>query len=130
MLKHQKKLTQSALILLSLLSSGCTTFGWDSHKPVVVETKAVERQPLNIEVKPLSGLDSPQWYVVTAENQEVTFNKLIDSNQDPVLFSLDATGYQELAELFATLRNHIGYQKEIIKKYKEYYEPAKEPVKP
>jgi len=41
------------------------------------------------------------------------------------LFGLTDDGYESLSVTMAELRNHIAAQRQIIIKYKEYYEPAK-----
>ena len=57
------------------------------------------------------------------------FKKIEEKGNDSVVFSLTADGYQALAVTIAELRNMINTQRNIIIKYKEYYEPKKEEKK-
>jgi len=63
---------------------------------------------------------------MTPANQEEIFKKLEEKGADPVVFGLTPDGYQALAVTIAELRNMINTQRNIIIKYKEYYEPKKE----
>jgi hypothetical protein len=116
------------IIFLPLLS-GCASFSLFGNKvkPVEIQTKAVERTPLNLrEPTPLKprGFD---WILITPENSEEVWQKLRDKNVDLVLIGLTDEGYEELAITMAEIRNFIAMQKAIIIKYKEYYEPTKTP---
>lgn len=120
------------LTILLVSNSGCAFIpSWfkkdDPPKVIEVFKKPIERAPLNIiqpepiQTKPLT------WIVVTPENAEKVFNDLKD---DKVLFAITSEGYQDLAMLMAQLRVFIYTQRQIIIKYKEYYEtPRKEESK-
>jgi hypothetical protein len=71
-----------------------------------------------------------QWVVITPANQEEVFKSLEESGVDPAVFALTPDGYQALAITIGELRNLINTQRNIIIKYKEYYEPKKEEPKP
>jgi hypothetical protein len=71
-------------------------------------------------------LDPIDWVVITPQNAEEVFARLESKELDIVLFGLSAEGYQQLAVTIAELRNLINQQRNIIIKYKEYYEPKKE----
>ena len=72
-----------------------------------------------------------EWIIITPENAEQVWAKLKESNADIVLLGLTDNGYEQLAVTIAELRNMIAAQRQIIIKYKEYYEPEKkEEVKP
>lgn len=66
---------------------------------------------------------------MTPANQEEIFKKIEEKGADPVIFGLTSDGYQALAVTIAELRNMINMQRNIIIKYKEYYEPKKEEKK-
>jgi hypothetical protein len=94
-------------------------------KPVEIQTKAVERTRLNIpHPAPLSA-NPVEWVLITPENAEEVFAKLKEKNIDLVLFGLTDDGYESLSITMAELRNYIATQRQIIIKYKEYYEPEK-----
>lgn len=119
MRKHLLKLTANVLILSAVVSlTGCGSL-FKKVEPIVIETKPVERVPLNLQPPVLEGLKVPQWTVITKNNaEEVLAN-------EPALFGLNAEGYQDLANLIAAVRSQINEQRVIIKAYKDYYEPAK-----
>ena len=70
-------------------------------------------------------LEGVEWIVVTPENAEAVWKRLREKNADVVLFGLTDDGYEQLAIDMAQIRNHIAQQREIIIKYREYYEPKK-----
>ena len=71
-------------------------------------------------------LDPIDWVVVTPANAEEIFQRLENKEVDLVLFGLTDEGYKQLAVTIAELRNLINLQRNIIIKYKEYYEPKPE----
>lgn len=117
-------------ITLPLLISGCSVLGWKSDvKPIEIQTKAVERTPLNLaEPEPLKGREI-EWIIVTPENAEEVWKKLREKNADLVLFAITDDGYETLALSMAEIRNYIARQRGVIIKYKEYYEPKKDEAK-
>ena len=117
-------------ITLPLLISGCSALGWKSDvKTVEIQTKAVERTPLNLaEPEPLKGREI-EWIIVTPENAEEVWKKLREKNVDLVLFAITDDGYETLALSMAEIRNYIARQRGVIIKYKEYYEPRKDEPK-
>ena len=117
-------------ITLPLLISGCSVLGWKSDvKPIEIQTKAVERTPLNLaEPTPLKGREL-DWIVITSENAEEVFKRLREKNVDVVLFAITDEGYEALSLSMAEIRNYIAQQRAIIIKYKEYYEPRKDEPK-
>ena len=70
-----------------------------------------------------------EWIIITPENAEEIWSKLKASNTDVVLIGLTDDGYENLAVTIAELRNMIAQQRQIIIKYKEYYEPEKKEAK-
>lgn len=124
------------LLILSipLLISGCSALSWFKSTPEVkqieIKKTEVERTRLNLkDPKPLNKHEI-KWIVITPENAEKIWNDLRESNTDLVLIGLTDDGYEQLAISIAEIRNFIAQQRAIIIKYKEYYEPAKEEVKP
>ena len=115
------------LTTFPLLLNGCASFSLfgDKVKPVVVQTQAQERTPLNLpDPKPLKP-QAIKWVVITPENAEETFAKLKAENKDMVLFGLTDDGYEALSINMMEIRNFIDKQRLVIVKYKEYYEPPK-----
>ena len=65
------------------------------------------------------------WVVITPDNADEVFQRLQNKEVDLVLFGLTDEGYKQLAITISELRNMINLQRNIIIKYKEYYEPKK-----
>ena len=106
------------LILLTSLTSGCS-----SIKKLDIFTTEVERQPLNLESPEPVKLDKIEWIVVSSENAEEMFARLKKEGYDPVVFGLSDEEYEDLAMNFAQIRAYIIKQNEILKQYRQYYEP-------
>lgn len=114
-----------SLLLVSSLT-GCASFGnlfGERVKPVEIQTKAVERTRLNIPLPEPITAKNIEWIIITPENAEQIWSKLKESNTDIVLIGLTDNGYEQLSVTIAELRNMIAAQRQIIIKYKEYYEP-------
>jgi hypothetical protein len=122
-------LTTSLLLVTSL--SGCASFDFlgKREKPIEITTKAADKTPLDISHPDPLKLKPVEWMVITPANQEEIFKKIEEKGTDPVVFGLTPDGYQALAVTIAELRNMINTQRNIIIKYKEYYEPKKEETK-
>ena len=116
-------------IILPLISA-CASLGWNSDvKKVEVQTKAVERTPLNLREPTPFRSREVDWMVVTPDNINEVWKRLRESHTDLVLFAVTDDGYENLAITMAELRSIITQQRSIIIKYKEYYEPG-QPDKP
>jgi len=111
-----------ALTAISLQGCG---FSWFSKRqePIQVQTKPIERAPLNIDNPPPLRLRPLDWIVITPENWEEVFRQMQSKDQNLVLFGLTSDGYQTLALTIAEIRNLINTQRIVIDKYREYYEP-------
>jgi hypothetical protein len=123
--------TISLALATSLLLSGCASFSLfgDRVKPVQIETKAVERTRLDIPMPSPLSPKPVEWILITPQNADEVWAKLKEKNIDLVLFGLTDDGYEELAMTMAELRNFIATKRQIIIKYKEYYEPEKQEEK-
>jgi len=107
------------IILISILFlNGCS-----SIKKLDIFTTEVERQPLNLESPEPVKLDKIEWIVVSSENAEEMFARLKKEGYDPVVFGLSDEEYEDLAMNFAQIRAYIIKQNEILKQYRQYYEP-------
>ena len=129
MMGQRKSLKTLTLLLLPLVISGCSTFGFGSkpEKEIVVETKIVERNsPTQAWPRPLN-MNNVTWYVVTEENYEEFIDKYKKENGEPwVFYVISVRGYEALALNMAEIRRYIEQQQKII----VYYENAVKPVTP
>lgn len=110
--------------------SGCSVipkFGFGDKtpdvKPVEVITKPLEKTPLNLKVPDPIKTKSIEWVLITPDNAEHYFKELEAKGANLVLFAMTPDGYQALSYTIADLRNLINTQRQIILRYKEYYEP-------
>jgi len=114
-----------AVIIAASMLQGCALLGWKATEGIEIKKKAVDRTPLNLaDPQPLKPT-APQWRVITPENQAQVFAELKSKNIDQVLFALTDDGYEELSVDIAQIRALIAQQRDIIMKYREYYEPKK-----
>jgi hypothetical protein len=114
-----------AIIVAASMLQGCALLGWKAIEGIEIKKKAVDRTPLNLaDPQPLKPT-APQWRVITPENQAQVFAELKSKNIDQVLFALTDDGYEELSVDIAQIRALIAQQRDIIVKYREYYEPKK-----
>jgi hypothetical protein len=119
-----------AVIITACMLQGCALLGWKALEGIEIKKKAVDRTSLNlVDPQPLKPT-APQWRVITPENQAHVFAELKSKNIDQVLFALTDDGYEELAIDIAQIRALIAQQRNIIIKYREYYEPKKKDEQP
>jgi ureidoglycolate hydrolase len=111
------------LLILSLVFvTGCSMFS-KREPEIVIKTKLVEREPLGLEAPAPLRLKSPEWIIVTEVNLEELIEERKKNPDDFIAFySLDETGYKQLAINMQELLRLVQEQKLIIVKYKEYYE--------
>ena len=108
-------------IMLIILLTGCSFM--PREKQIEVVTKQVEKPKLNIEqVEPLD-LKPVKWIVVTKDNAEEIFTNLENEGKSIALFALNTDTYEVLSLNMEELKRYILTQKEVLIKYKEYYEP-------
>lgn len=117
--------TTLAIIIASLGLSGCGLFNWGGVDPITINRRAVERTPLNLPDPAPIKPTAPNWILITPANQDRVWKELKEKNVDLVLFALTDDGYEELAIDMAQIRNFIAQQREIIVRYRDYYEPRK-----
>ena len=110
--------------LFIILLSGCS-----SIKKLDIFTTEVERQELALEKPTLAKLEQLKWIIITSDNADEVFAKLVEQGIDPVLFGLTDKDFQLIAKNFAQIRNHMKATNDLIDAYKEYYEPKKKETK-
>ena len=114
-------------IVATSMLSGCALIpGWGKNDGVSIQTQERARIPLDLPDPAPLRPRSPQWIVITPENAEQVWAELKKKNIDLVLFAITDEGYEELSVDAANIRNFIATQREIIIKYREYYEPREE----
>lgn len=111
-------------ILFIILLTGCS-----SIKKLDIFTTEVERQELALEKPTLAKLENLKWIIITSDNADEVFAKLVEAGIDPVLFGLTDKDFQLIAKNFAQIRNHMKATNDLIDAYKEYYEPEEKKTK-
>ena len=104
------------LILVSILFlvSGCSMLR--------VLTSPIEKTPLSlVELDPLE-LNNVEFVVVTRDNAMQILDAFEKQGKKPVIIGMSGKDYKILAIDIDKIKNYIELQKEIIRKYKEYYE--------
>ena len=117
-----------SLILITFLSS-CSWLR-EPVKEIKVVKEPIERVPLNLPDPDPLNLTPTNWIIITKENAVQIFEELEEKGIDPVLFGITDEGYKQLSMDFLEIRQYLQYQKFIIGKYREYYEPKKEDKNP
>ena len=110
------------LALGTIFLSGCASFGSRSQ-PIEIITTESERTRLDLEMPAPLSIPSANWMVVTPDNVDEVWKQLEENRNSIVLFAITAEGYEKLSESMSNIRNYIATQRQIIIKYKEYYEP-------
>jgi len=91
-------------------------------KELVTFSSPVERQPLNLDHPDPIDLKPVEWTVVTEENFIEVFKVMKEKGIDLVIIGVDDENYELLALNLAQVRRYILLQKDLINRYKEYYE--------
>ena len=110
----------SSVLLLSILSSGCS-FLRSPEKEIVIQTVEVSRKiPLQANPKPVT-LGDAKYFVVTAENWDEFIEKYTKENGDPwVFYAMSVRSYETFSLNVAEVARYLEQQKQII----IYYENA------
>ena len=112
------------LIPITFLTTSCS-----SVKKLDIFKTEVPRQPLNLALPDPLKVEELKWYIINSENSAEVLDKIKKKGDDPDLFGLTDEGYETLSVNFAQIRAYILKQREIIKQYKEYYEPEEKTKK-
>ena len=117
------KLAIVSLIAITLALTGCGSLFGSRVKPIEIQSKPIERIPLDLAQPAPLKLKRIEWIVVTPANVDSVFQRLESEKQNQVLFAVTDQGYMELAMTMMEIRNFINTQRQIVIQYKQYYEP-------
>lgn len=105
------------LIISCILLSGCSPL-------VRYKAEPIERPRLSLsDPKPLI-MRPIKFIVITPENASQVFNELESKSVEPVLIGLTGDGYKSLSLNVDDIKNYLELQREIIRLYRDYYEPV------
>ena len=109
------------LLLLLLLSSGCSTF--KDIIPLEIRTVEVERKiPVQKRPRPVT-LNNIHFYVVTEDTFEEFKRRFEKENGDFLFYAISVRDYETLALNMSELKRFMQQQKQLI----IYYEKAVKP---
>ena len=106
-----------------------STSGCEAIKNIEIFTAPVERQPLDLDYPSPPRMIGIKWMVISESNKREVFNYLKEKGSDEVLFGLTDDAYESLSLNLAQTRKYIILTKDMIKQYKNNYEPKKKDVK-
>lgn len=99
-----------------MITSGCSFTRTIETINTPVEDQVVLPKP-----KPLE-LNDIEWKVITEENSKEIFEKMKESGDDPVLFSLDDEDYEDLSENNLRIKNYIKKLLQTLREYRKLNE--------
>lgn len=110
-----------ALVGLTLLA-GCST------QPQRIEISAKPIDKPNLVLPPVEQLrlKDVEWVIITQDNYQEVFDKLLKDKKDPALIGLTDDGYETLSLNMSDIMRLLQQQKAIIAAYQNYYEESNE----
>ena len=109
-------------MLLSLLSSGCSSF--KDVLPVEIKTVEVERKiPTPNRPRPVK-LSNLHFYVVTEDTLAAFKRRFVKQNGDFLFYAISVRDYETLALNMADIKRFMQQQKEVIVYYEKAVAPA------
>lgn len=122
---YSKVSKTTLLLLITLISSGCTTLGlgnWNSTpEPIPVEIKTVEvRVPIIHPAMPRQiDLKEPQWYVVSDVNIDTFLEDIAKRHEGQLVFVAMSVGdYELMAYNMQEIKRYINQLKEVVIYYR------------
>ena len=107
-------------VLGLVLLAGCTS------KPRQIEISAKPIDKPNLVLPPVEQLrlKDVEWIVITQDNYQEVFDKLLKDKKDPALIGLTDDGYEKLSLNMSDIMRLLAQQKSIIAAYQNYYEDS------
>lgn len=112
------------LILITTLISACGVKQPDPITVTEIRSNIIERPTLILPETTPINTRNVEWKIITPENIDEIFKEMTSSNQQPVLFALTTSGYENVSLNMAEIMRLIREKDAIIVAYKNYYEQA------
>ena len=106
------------MLILTIFLTNCS-----GVKQLEIFKQEVPREKLNLNTPTPLELENLRWIIITSKNADEVFKKLEEQGIDPVLWGLTDKDFELLAKNFARIRNQLKITNDLLKQYKEYYEP-------
>jgi uncharacterized protein YcfL len=110
-----------ALLGLTLLA-GCAS----QPQRIEISAKPIDKPQLVLPPVEQLRLKDVEWVVITEENAQEVFAKLLKDRKDPVLIGLTDDGYEQLSLNISDIMTLIAQQRQIIAAYQNYYEESEQ----
>lgn len=108
-----------AFLGLTLLV-GCTS----TPRQIEISAKPINKPNLVLPPVDQLRLKEVEWIVITQDNYEEVFAKLLKDKKDPALIGLTDDGYETLSLNMSDIMKLLAQQKQIIAAYQNYYEDS------
>lgn len=112
------------LILITTLISACGVKQPDPITVTEIRSNIIERPTLILPETTPFNTRNVEWKIITPDNVDEIFKEMTSSNQQPVLFALTTSGYENVSLNMAEIMRLIREKDAIIVAYKNYYEQA------
>ena len=109
-----------ALTLVALLLVGCGT----TPRQIEISAKPIDKPNLVLPPVEQLRLKDVEWIVITQDNYQEVFEKLLKDKKDPALIGLTDDGYETLSLNMSDIMRLLQQQKSIIAAYQNYYEDS------
>lgn len=119
---EKEELMRIALVALVglLFLSACST----PPRVIEISAKPIEKPKLILPPADELRLKEVEWIIITEENAEEVFGKLLEDRKDPMLIGLSDDGYEILSLNYSDIMSYIQQQNAIITAYRNYYEES------
>ena len=119
---EKEELMRIALVALVglLFLSACST----PPRVIEISAKPIEKPKLILPPADELRLKEVEWIIITEENAEEVFAKLLEDRKDPMLIGLSDDGYEILSLNYSDIMSYIQQQNAIITAYRNYYEES------
>lgn len=119
---EKEELMRIALVALVglLFLSACST----PPRVIEISAKPIEKPKLILPPADELRLKEVEWIIITEENAEEVFAKLLEDKKDPMLIGLSDDGYEILSLNYSDIMSYIQQQNAIITAYRNYYEES------
>ena len=109
-----------ALTLVALLLVGCGT----TPRQIEISAKPIDKPNLVLPPVEQLRLKDVEWVIITQDNYQEVFDKLLKDKKDPALIGLTDDGYETLSLNMSDIMRLLAQQKAIIAAYQNYYEDS------
>jgi hypothetical protein len=104
-----------------LLLTACMHAGVEAVQPIVIQAEPIARPGLNLPSVDRIDARPVEWIVVTPENADRILAEMEARGEEPVIFGVNETGYENIAINTQQTLRVILQQQAVIDGYREYY---------